>query len=147
MITTRRWTDRYKRCPKCQARILRTTEFCPHCGLSMPGSFPHGPLVTGDARKAMQDIAEGGVGSPTRGPGMRGRYLVIVARDRRDLYEYLKAAFAYEPGVHVLQERRQAQRRRRSDAPSSDRRRKDRRSRPKVDAHMRTFGFAIVRTC
>ncbi len=145
-MINRKWTDRYKRCPKCRTMILRSSEFCTHCGLAMPGSFPQNPLVTGDARQTMQEIAGARSGRDAPASEVQGRYLVIVARDRRNLYEYLRSAFAHEPGVHVLQERRQAERRRRPKAQPVDRRRTDRRARP-VDAHMRAFGFAIVRTC
>jgi hypothetical protein len=29
-------------------------EFCPHCGLHMPASFPHNPVVAADAQRAIR---------------------------------------------------------------------------------------------
>ena len=75
-----------------------------------------------------------------------GRYLVIVNRDHRELYTYLKAAFAGERGVQVIQERRMADRRRKSGTQPLDRRRRDRRTRPAGEAEVRKFGVAVVRT-
>jgi hypothetical protein len=145
-MATRTWTDRYKRCPKCQARLLRAAEFCRHCGQSMPTSFPPNPFMPIEAQTIMRQIAEE---RPPGGPerfDIAGRYLVIVNRDHRDLYTYLKTAFAGERGVQVIQERRTTDRRRKSGSPPVDRRRRDRRTRPAGEAEVRKFGVAVVRT-
>lgn len=112
----------------------------------MPVSFPPTPFVPTETQKLLRQIAEG---SSARGPerfDVTGRYLVIVNRDHRDLYGYLKTAFAGEPGVQVIQERRTAERRGKSGKPPSDRRRRDRRRRPAGEAEVRKFGVAVVRT-
>jgi hypothetical protein len=144
-MIARNWTDRYKKCPTCQARIPRLTEFCRHCGLYMPVSFPHNPVVPGEARKVMRKMAEEPPAPRPERFDITGRYLVIVGREHRELYAYLKAAFAGEPGVQVIQERRLADRRRKPTDPPLDRRRVERRRRP-GDPELRKFGVAVVRT-
>lgn len=140
-MTTRK--SRYKRCPKCQAMLRPSAEFCSQCGANMPIGFPHNPRVAADALKAIDQIAE----APSPGDQPRRRpeasYLVVVARDRRDLYDYLSRKFSSEPGIQVVQERRVGERRRTERTSPLDRRRLDRRSRS-VDAELRRFGFAIV---
>lgn len=135
----------YKRCPKCQAMLRAVAEFCPHCGLSIPGSFPHKPLVAKDTLRIVRELEEKAVPQrPTR-PQTAARYLVLVASDRADLFKYLRQKFATEVGIEVCYERRVGERRRRTAAQPGDRRRGDRRTRPSIDAELRRFGFAIVR--
>lgn len=136
---------RYKRCPKCRAMLRPTAEICPHCGVSMPVSFPYNPLVSGETFRVLQELSEE-VEPPrhSRAP-IAARYLVLVARDREDLFNYLRRQFAKEVGVEVRYERRVGERRGRAAVAPLDRRRKDRRGKPSVDADLRRFGFAIVR--
>jgi ribosomal protein L40E len=142
------WTDRYKRCPKCQARLLRTAEFCRQCGVHMPRSFSEKPAARDEMREAMQQKAqEAPAPEPRQGPfEITGRYLVIVASEQGELYTYLKAAFADERGVQVFQERRVADRRRKPGALPLDRRRRDRRVPRAGQAELRKYGVAVVRT-
>ncbi|HEY3065308.1 MAG TPA: hypothetical protein VGL09_05920 [Methylomirabilota bacterium] len=73
------------------------------------------------------------------------RHLFIVAREQKDLYEYLLKDFAADPKVDVLFDRRVQERRVRQEAvPGGDRRRRERRQ-DRVDAELRSVGFAIVR--
>jgi len=75
----------------------------------------------------------------------RLRQLIIVARNRGDLYEQLTRAFTGNETVRVLLDRRIVERRTRSGPYASERRRKgDRRSRAEVDGLLRTIGWAIV---
>ena len=69
----------------------------------------------------------------------------IVARDRHDLYEQLKARFAGDPTVEVVLDRRQSDRRRGSDERVPDRRRRDRR-RPSVQVLAKLWlqGYAVI---
>jgi hypothetical protein len=95
----------------------------------MPLSFAPTPLVPSETHKLLRQVAEG---PPARSPvrfHVTGRYLVIVNRDHRDLYNYLKTVFADEPGVQVIQDRCTAERRGKSSKPSLDRRCRDRRKR------------------
>src|SRR2546428_674060 len=70
--------------------------------------------------------------------------LIIVAEDRARLYELFQRAFAYDDTVHVLLDRRAAERRRRSGPSVTDRRRGDRRSPPTIDGLLRATGWAAV---
>jgi hypothetical protein len=64
------------------------------------------------------------------------RQLVVVARDEVALYETLRAAFAELPAVVVIRDRRRMP----PPAPVLERRR-----RPRIDAEMRTAGYAVVK--
>ena len=142
---TSRKSRRYKRCPKCLGMLRPSAEFCPHCGTNMPIGFPHNPRVAADAANAIMQLTT--AAPPVIHPipvQPQGEYLILVARDRRDLYDYLSRKFSDEPGVRVVQERRTGDRRRSERMSPLDRRRRDRRSRPSVDAELRRFGFAIV---
>lgn len=143
-MTTLRSSARYKRCPKCRAMLRAVAEFCPHCGLSMPVSFPHGPLVSRETARVLRKLNEEVVPRhQTRAP-ITGRYLVLVAPDRKDLFEYFSKKFAAEVGVEVRYERRVGERRRRPAITPLDRRRQDRRAKPPLEDELRRFGFAIV---
>jgi hypothetical protein len=133
---------RYKRCPRCRAMLAIGGEFCPHCGLHMPISFPHNPLVAADVQRTIREIKDGTAGPPPW--AAPGRYLVIVARERGDLFTYFTRVFAHELNVRVVQERRVGDRRQRAAKTTSERRSRDRRRRSPVD-ELRGFGFAIVR--
>jgi PHD/YefM family antitoxin component YafN of YafNO toxin-antitoxin module len=72
------------------------------------------------------------------------RQLVIVSRQHPDLYVYLRDRFAAEADVEVILDRRLAERRREQAAVSRERRRQDRRSRPDIDAQLRSRSHVIV---
>ncbi len=76
---------------------------------------------------------------PTRGPA---KSLLIVARDRRDLWQVLTQEFATHKDIVVLLDRRQGERRQSFQPYAPDRRRApDRRSWPKLeeDVHLRQY--------
>lgn len=72
------------------------------------------------------------------------RYLLIVVRDRPDLWDMLRRRFAGDPEVRVILDRRQRERRQRVQVQELDRRRADRRRRLSTDKQIRDTGFAIV---
>lgn len=73
--------------------------------------------------------------------------LLIVARNQRALYEYLKNDFADDPEVVVVMDRRQGERRQRAETWTAERRRaSDRRGQPPIADKLESIGFAIVRT-
>ena len=82
----------------------------------------------------------------TRREGERqlARQLFIVARDRRKLYEYVKQAFAGNPSVEVVLDRRTGERRQERSARIPDRRRTDRRTDRRTEDQLRAIGWAIV---
>lgn len=144
--TTTTATLRHKRCPKCRAMLRAIAEFCPHCGLNMPVSFPHNPLVPGQTSSVLKALSQEVVVPqvPSRAQ-IAARYLVLVARDREELFKYLRWQFSGEVGVEVRYERRIAERRRQDAVRPLDRRRRDRRIKPPLEAELKRFGFAIVR--
>jgi hypothetical protein len=81
-------------------------------------------------------------------PGSRrqsARQLVIVARNRVKLYQYMRRAFQGNESVRVLLDQRVGERRRSSGAaPTAERRRGDRRQGFHVDDLLRALGWAIV---
>jgi hypothetical protein len=70
--------------------------------------------------------------------------LFIVAQRHPELYEYLSSRFADETDVTVVLDRRLASRRRRALPAAAERRRTERRSRPDVEAQLRTTSLAVV---
>jgi hypothetical protein len=119
-------------------------EFCPHCGLSLPRSFPYNQLVPADTRRVMQALKAEVVPQRPMRVEIAARYLILVARDRVDLFEYLQQKFVTEIDVEVRYERRMSERRQRPAVKPLDRRRRDRRTKPPLNAELRRFGFAII---
>jgi hypothetical protein len=58
---------------------------------------------------------------------MAEKVMVIVPRTAPALFAYLKEKFADDPTISVIVDRRSGERRRRKDAPATERRRSDRR--------------------
>ncbi len=73
------------------------------------------------------------------------RYLFVVSRQDRSLYQYVVRAFARTPEIQVIYDRRQLERRRTSQPPAVERRQSARRVRPQVDADILDYGSAMVR--
>jgi ribosomal protein S16 len=73
------------------------------------------------------------------------RYFVIAARNRSDLYAYLRRQFSADDNVQVLLDRRREERRRRQESHEPDRRRGDRRSQRGKDDWLHYYGLLIVR--
>jgi hypothetical protein len=88
-------------------------------------------------------LARGGAGGGARAQGPRVD--LIVARDRLELYSYLRDALAGVPGIQVVLDRRREDRRSRLRAQATERRVTSRRARAEVDATLRARGIAVVR--
>lgn len=74
------------------------------------------------------------------------RYLVIVSRERPDLYEELTRRFAGDPTARVFYDRRVGDRRQREHPTADERRGTDRRqSTMQVTAGLWLAGYVIVR--
>ena len=73
------------------------------------------------------------------------RYLVVAARNRQDLHDYLRRQFSGDDKVEILLDRRRAERRRRLDPHEPERRRGNRRSGPGTDDRLYYYGLIIVR--
>lgn len=75
---------------------------------------------------------------------LKGRVLIITAKDRPEPYERLKQAFGDDPEVEVIVDRRQGDRRQDNPGRPLERRRADRR-RQKIDDDLRELGVALAR--
>ena len=71
------------------------------------------------------------------------RLLFIVSRSEPQRYERFQAAFADDPDVRVILDRRYGERRQRNAPPGVDRRLKDRRSLD-IEKHILQIGWAIA---
>jgi hypothetical protein len=130
-------------CLDCEACFEIGVTACPACGSKtwMPlARF----LETARRNRMVQSVGslERSRGN-TRRRGITHHY-VIVARDRRELYQHFKEGFADNPAVSVMFDRRGADRRSGSENAAVDRRRGDRRWRA-VDEQLRVLGWAVVR--
>ena len=77
-------------------------------------------------------------------PGKLRRQLLVVARDRPHIYEYLKRMFAGNETLEVIMDRRTTDRRRHGMSNLPERRRSGDRRRQEIDSHLRALGWAIV---
>jgi hypothetical protein len=92
-------------------------------------------MPTGDDVSKESALVPGGASPPLR-------YLVIVARDRPDLYEQLTRQFANDANVRVMFDRRLTE----DDAAAEDPRRANRRhANMQVLAKLWLAGYAVVR--
>lgn len=135
----------YRRCPRCRALLRDIAQSCRHCGHSFPSTSLHPSVPDAEALEAIRQEKEAATHHDAAAVPAVGRYLVIAAPDRQELYEYFKRKFDLITTIEVVRERRLAERRTRANGSPLDRRRRDRRARPAVEAELRAFGFAIVR--
>jgi hypothetical protein len=70
--------------------------------------------------------------------------LVIVAWDRLNLFHTLREEFAATSSIRVVLDRRVRRRRRLPEPVAEERRRAERRTRPRTDADVRRTGYATV---
>ncbi len=86
-------------------------------------------------------------GSPLKAQptGGRGQTLIIVARDRPDLWRALTRQFAADGDIVILLDRRQGERRQSAQPTAPDRRGSDRRSMPRIEEDIRYRQYVIVR--
>jgi hypothetical protein len=84
-------------------------------------------------------------GVSTAPPRTAPRGLLIVARDQRTLWQSLNAAFGDSEGVTVLLDRRQVDRRQGGQSVTSDRRRVERRSLPRIEDDLAVRQYVLVR--
>jgi len=74
------------------------------------------------------------------------RFVYVIARERRDLYEILRAEFAGQADVAVVVDRRRGERRQASRDPGVELRRAERRQQRDLDAELRSVG-AFITAC
>lgn len=76
--------------------------------------------------------------------GRMRRYLFIVSARHSGLYRYLSQLFSGDNRVVVIMDRRRGERREGGVWSAPERRRRDRRLRPEVEAEVRARSYAIV---
>ena len=77
--------------------------------------------------------------------GDKVRSLLIVARDRLDLWDFWEQWFSATPEVQLILDRRHGERRQRVQSHEPERRDAERRCQPSIDEEIRATGFAIIR--
>ena len=73
------------------------------------------------------------------------RYLIITARNRQELFAYLRQQFSTGDSVRVLLDRRRKDRRRCQELHEPERRRGDRRSQSGKDYWLPYYGLLVIR--
>jgi hypothetical protein len=134
----------YRRCPRCRALLRDVAEVCPHCRLSLPSTVAHPPALEDAAPRATGEDMEATARRHASPVPTGEEYLVIAAADRQELYEYFNRTLGGAAAIQVVRDRRMTDRRTREATVPVDRRHRDRRSRPVLDADLSGFGFAIV---
>ena len=130
-------------CLDCDEGFGLGFETCPSCGSATWTSLSRflGEAASSRPRRRLD-------GSPAANrkaePPERVRQLVIVAGDRRHLYEYLERAFAGNETIRVCLDRRVVERRAHSGPHAVERRRGDRRVPGKNGGFLRALGWVIV---
>lgn len=121
---------------------LRRLALCADCEACFDIGMPACPGCGGNSWVLLTSFLDE---QRRRAPRSTTKQLLVVARDRQKLYEYARRAFAGNPSVEVVLDRRRGERRKADRPGASDRRRGDRRLMLEVEDHLRTTGWAIVR--
>lgn len=131
-------------CLDCDECFELGSETCPACGSATWTSISRFLEEASSSRRPRHRV--GGPPAAERGDEQPEavRQLIVVARNRRDLYEHLKRAFAGNETIRVLLNRRFVDRRARHGPYEAERRRGDRRLPLTTDGLVRALGWAIV---
>jgi hypothetical protein len=126
-------------CDECFGLGLET---CPSCGSATWTSLARflGQAASSRPRRLDSPSAANGYAEQPE----RVRQLVIVARNRGHLYEYLERAFAGNETIRVSLDRRVVERRAHSGPYAVERRHGDQRLPGKIDGLLRAIGWVIV---
>ena len=128
-------------CLDCEACFDIGAPSCPACSadtwIPLAGFFDQRPLSPlPQSHRSLKSRQEN--------PKAVAKQLLIVARDRGKLYGYLRRAFAGNPTVEVVVDRRRTERRRIDQPKALERRRGDRRLILDIDDQLRALGWAVV---
>jgi hypothetical protein len=128
-------------CLDCEACFDIGAPSCPACSadtwIPLAGFLDPRPL-------SLSPQVHRGPKSRQESPKAVAKQLLIVARDRGKLYGYLRRAFAGNPTVEVVVDRRRTERRRIDQPRASERRRGNRRLILEFDDQLRALGWAVV---
>jgi hypothetical protein len=126
-------------CVDCEVCFEIGATTCPACGSNI--WVPLARFL--EAAHRMRRSADATKVPANRRPG--ARQVLIVAKNRVKLYQYMRRAFQGNESVRVLLDQRAGERRRpSSSAPEAERRQGDRRQARHVDDLLRVLGWAIV---
>ena len=119
-------------------------EMCPSCGSLTWTSLWRflGRAASSRPRRRLDGNPSAAKGNSEQPASVR--QLVIVARDRRHLHEYLERAFAGNETIRVVVDRRVVERRAHSGPDAVERRHGDRRLLDKIGGLLRAMGWVIV---
>jgi len=124
-------------CLDCDACFEFGPKTCPACGSETLAPLARFLQPVGRLSRALRRNGDADVPETVR------RQLFVVARDREKLYDYVKRAFAENPTVQVVLDRRVGERRRAGMSRIPNRRQGDRR-RSDVSGQLKALGWAIV---
>jgi len=131
-------------CLDCDECFEIGPETCPGCGSATWTSLSRFLGQASSSRPGRRLDGSPSAATPHTEQSERPRQLIIVARNRGDLYEYLKRGFAGNEAVRVLLNRRVVERRARSGPDEAGRRQGDRRSPRTIDGLLHEVGWVIV---
>lgn len=126
-------------CLDCDACFQFGPRICPACGSETLASLARFLQPVGRLSRELRGETQDGAEVPQTVP----RQLFVVARDREKLYEYVKRAFADNPTVRVILDRRTGERREGLMPRIPNRRGSDRRGHD-ASGQLRALGWAIV---
>ena len=131
-------------CLDCDEGFGIGLETCPSCGSATWTSLSRflGAAASSRPQRRLDDSSS--VVNDNAKQPERVRQCVIVARNRRHLYEYLERAFAGNETIRVCLDRRVVERRAHSGSHAVERRHGDRRLPGKIGGLLRALGWVIV---
>jgi hypothetical protein len=134
-------------CLDCDACFEIGSPTCPACGAEswvlLSRFLDHAPFRL---LPQLHSLTGDWSGRPKLDTRERAQQVLVIARDQRALYEYARRAFAGNPTVQVVLDRRRAERRRGDQSRIPERRRGDRRALADVDDQLHVLGWAILRS-
>jgi len=131
-------------CLDCDECFEVGPETCPACGSATWTSISRFLEQASSSRRPRHPVGGPSAAKRDAGAPEAVQQLIVVARNRRDLYEHLKRAFAGNETIRVLLNQRFVDRRERHGPYEAERRRADRRLPITTDGLLRALGWAIV---
>ncbi|PYN67139.1 MAG: hypothetical protein DMD93_15290 [Candidatus Rokuibacteriota bacterium] len=131
-------------CLDCDECFGTGPETCPACGSETWTSLSRFLERAASARRAQRPDKSPSEAKPNDEAPEMVRQLVVVARNRENLYEHLKRAFAGNGTVRVVLNQRVVERRARNGPCAAERRQGDRRLPFRIDGLLRAVGWVVV---
>ena len=131
-------------CLDCDECFEVGPETCPACGSATWTTISRFLEQASSSRRPRRPVDSPSAAKRDDGAPEAVQQLIVVARNRRDLYEHLKRAFAGNEAVRVLLDRRLVDRPERAGPDGAERGQDDRRSPSTIAGLLRTIGWVIV---